>query len=407
MKRQDYFDKFGKIDESKLPQIKRTDLIMLFLGVPFSYLLPLVTLITIVILCMRVASFLGPLHVASPILDLLGLLALLLAYAIPVICVVGVIAALNVFTESFSASIWKRKGHEIGKMLEPSEHSTFIDDIKEVCRGMDVSMPDNIVISFEATCYVTQGKVLLREKILTGRTLVIGLLFLKYLTRSEIKSILAHEMAHFTGKDTLFGNFVNSLYTNLKGILNGLDKLGNDEERVGEYFATLPITLILTTYLNLYARIEKRFSRDREKRADYITAIFYGSDTFKHALIKIANIQGPFNTRFERDFYNAYQDNILFKNYFLFFDECIKDAKYDLLSEEDLGNETNAFDEHYSTVERLNYLPDIQVEIQDTSYENYDPAWEEEITEDMVRYFLSVMSRIEEKDRQENSKVEN
>ena len=42
MQKKDFFNKLGLIDDRKLPQISSMDLLLLLLGVPFSYILPFI-----------------------------------------------------------------------------------------------------------------------------------------------------------------------------------------------------------------------------------------------------------------------------------------------------------------------------------------------------------------------------
>lgn len=395
MQKKDFFNKLGLIDDRKLPQISSMDLLLLLLGVPFSYILPFIAFLFSGFFCFYCMIIIMRLFTNSYLFVIMLFTSIL--------CGAGLLAAFFIFIKNFFLALLSDKCYEYGKVLDLTKDETLFQDIQEVCHSLHIKPPDNIVLSFTADFYVTQRKINISQQVLKGRTLVFGIVFLKYLNRNEIKSILAHEMAHFTGKDTLFSIYIGYLYKNIHGILRNFEQLYQEDELWFVCLSLYPISFILRKYLYLYTKLEKKVSRDREKRADYIASILYGKKTFKNALTKLSNIQDYFGVRFEDDFVKAYEENLLFKNYFIFFDECIKEINYDLSDTNRLKHPTKELDEHYCFSERINYLPNIPSPTGESGYEIYDPLWEEEITEAMVNYFVQIMKILEYPTEREES----
>ena len=90
----------------------------------------------------------------------------------------------------------------------PNEDTQVCKDILEVCKKLKINMPDNILLSFKPTFYVTEAPIITLNGKFKWRSLIIGMPYLRYLNNSEFKSIISHEMAQFTGKDTVFSIFV-------------------------------------------------------------------------------------------------------------------------------------------------------------------------------------------------------
>ncbi len=128
-----------------------------------------------------------------------------------------------------------------------------------------------------------------------GRTLALGMPILPHLTAQELKAILAHEFAHFSGRDTLYSTWVAQVYRGLGESMQQLQgNMGRAEGVTG--FAmnilVLPSYLFLVTFFEFFASIDAIISRRRELRADWIAATNYGSDAFTSGLKKVVQYSG-------------------------------------------------------------------------------------------------------------------
>ena len=242
--------------------------------------------------------------------------------------------------------------------------------------------PDNILLSFNSTFYVTEAPIVTQKGKYKGRSLVIGIAFLRYLNHDEFKSIISHEMGHFTGKDTTFSVYVSPLYKSIRRIMGVLDQY---RESIAKYVPMLPLICLLKLFYKWYAKLEAKISRQREMRADYISTLLYGEQNFRSALTKVVNFSTIFSNVYTEHYVAILKEDKIFENYFSFFASILNTK---ILNDENFINDSsNDFSSHCSTKHRFVYIPKIKKNKESTpyKYEQYSKI-EEELTEAMGRY---------------------
>lgn len=162
--------------------------------------------------------------------------------------------------------------------------------ISSVSRRLNMRPPANLILGFDAAIFVTDGIVHTYDVTLTGRTLCISAPMLHVLTPAEFESVLAHELAHFTGNDTLYSHYFYPVYRGSIHALHQLQELAHENEWY-QFVMALP-TLLVTGYLQLFGSVEKNISRARELRADAVAAEVAGQNVTAQALAK-AYAYGP------------------------------------------------------------------------------------------------------------------
>lgn len=115
------------------------------------------------------------------------------------------------------------------------------------------------------------------EKHYNGRTLFASLSLLKTLSRSEADAVLAHELAHFSGEDTIYGRRISPL---LGKYVHYLEALYQGISR--------PIFHFMFFFWNLYQLSLNKLRRQREFRADRVGAELTSPRDIAHSLVKIA-----------------------------------------------------------------------------------------------------------------------
>ncbi|MHB1456323.1 MAG: M48 family metallopeptidase, partial [Armatimonadota bacterium] len=128
-----------------------------------------------------------------------------------------------------------------------------------------------------------------------GRILAIGLPILGGLTINELRAVLSHEFAHFSGKDTKYSSTVLPVYAGTStawiSMEEGLAAQSRTHDSALIHYATiLPMMLpkyMLIAYLNLFHLLNMKISRTRECRADAIAANTCGSKCCEKALLKV------------------------------------------------------------------------------------------------------------------------
>jgi Zn-dependent protease with chaperone function len=150
----------------------------------------------------------------------------------------------------------------------------------QVCRmaeRLGTPPPDNIFAGIDDNFFVTEHPVQVGGKPYTGRTLFVSLSLLKTLTRGEADAVLAHEMAHFSGEDTLYSRRTAPLLQKYELYLHALSG---------------PVGWLVFHFLflfwNLYHLSLAKISREREGRADRIAAELTSAREAAQALLRIS-----------------------------------------------------------------------------------------------------------------------
>jgi Zn-dependent protease with chaperone function len=156
--------------------------------------------------------------------------------------------------------------------------------IAKVSRRLKTSPPRNLILEFGPAIFVTDSLVKTFDATLAGRTLCISAPLLRVLTPAELESVLAHELAHFTGDDTLYSRYFYPIY---EGSVRALGELHEAFHGGWHDLILMLPTLLVAGYLRLFAGIEKGISRKRELRADAIAAEVSGKEAIAQALAKV------------------------------------------------------------------------------------------------------------------------
>ena len=127
------------------------------------------------------------------------------------------------------------------------------------------------------------------------RVLSLGLATIESLTIDEFKSILAHEYAHFSHRDTFYSRFIQQVAISISTALGGMGAAGGSFNYVNPFF------WFFWLYYHAYSLLSCGFSRSREFLADRMAVSLYGRSTFESALTKVA-VEG---TLFQATIYPA------------------------------------------------------------------------------------------------------
>lgn len=193
--------------------------------------------------------------------------------------------------------------------LDLAEHPVTGATIAEVCTAVGTRAPDHVILHAEPTFFVTQQKLRIfaakpssagggTESILKGRTLAIGMPLLPLLSAKETKAVLAHEFAHFSGRDTLYSVWVGQIYRSLGESLVRLQRMRATAAGLLQGIMSLlilPSILFLALFLAFFAAVDAIVSRARELRADWIAASHYGSAAVAGALQKVVQYSAHFS----------------------------------------------------------------------------------------------------------------
>lgn len=147
---------------------------------------------------------------------------------------------------------------------------------------LGTTAPDHIVAGIDASFYVTEVPLTVKDRKLTGRTLYVSLPLLRHLTPEQADGVMVHELTHLHQGDSA---------TNAT--------LGPKIQRFDLYISTMKDNLAtllvyypLAVYRTLFELAWQRDSRRREFIADNKAAQIAGPATIAQSLVKVSAYSG-------------------------------------------------------------------------------------------------------------------
>lgn len=164
-----------------------------------------------------------------------------------------------------------------GKILDQHLAADLWSELRGICDQVGTAPPDQVVAGIDANFFVTELPVTVDEKRYQGRTLYVSLALLKHLQASEADAVLAHEMAHFSGNDTLYTMKTVPLLVRYDRYLQALH----------EDLFSFPVFNLMLCFRGLFQLSLGKVSREREFRADRIAAQTTSPSSVAGALLRI------------------------------------------------------------------------------------------------------------------------
>src|SRR5262245_15451357 len=171
-----------------------------------------------------------------------------------------------------------------GKKLTLSDNDHLIGVIRSTATKMGARPPDHIVVGLDPAFFVTSANVVVvgEPKRLTGETLYLSAPLLRILKSDELTAVVAHELGHFVGRDTLYSMRFAPIYAQLT---HSLDRLSNIENLSD--IAKLPGLALFSILMTVFASKERTIGRARELEADKKATSIAPPEALISALVKI------------------------------------------------------------------------------------------------------------------------
>ena len=189
---------------------------------------------------------------------LIGSGLIFLAYYIPayffdriyggIILLLGIGVCIGVITMFYSIikSLLPTKSFYPAITLDLKEHPKLMSFVENLCSELKTDVPDAILLHCEPTFFVLQGKIRTFNSLCKGRILAIGLPLLDYLSTNELRAVLSHEFAHFTGKDTVYSAKIYPAYISAVNVITKLNAhMPDDDSNGNQTIIALPLILPL------------------------------------------------------------------------------------------------------------------------------------------------------------------
>ncbi|MBA2112992.1 M48 family metallopeptidase [Bremerella alba] len=190
------------------------------------------------------------------------------------------------------------EGESITREMAPA----LWEDLERLSQSMNTAPPDQVIAGIDDNFFVTQTPVQVKghedeePRTITGRTLFVSLSLLKKLPHQEADAVLLHELAHFSGNDTLYTQKIAPLLARYGHFLQGLYEGG----------ISLPVFYFAVMFRALYELSLGKLSRQREFRADRLASEKTSPESMAHALLRIT-AYSHYRNELEQEFFDAEQ----------------------------------------------------------------------------------------------------
>jgi Zn-dependent protease with chaperone function len=164
-----------------------------------------------------------------------------------------------------------------GVVIDRTANPALWADLNAICTKVGAKPPDQVIVGIDDSFFVTEMPITASGTKCSGRTLFVSLSLLRQLHGREASAILAHEMAHFSGSDTLYSKKISPLLARYGAYLGALYQGG----------VTRPIFYFMHCFWALFQLSLGKLSRQREFRADKIAAETTSPRDFAGGLLRV------------------------------------------------------------------------------------------------------------------------
>jgi Zn-dependent protease with chaperone function len=299
-------------------------------------------------------------------------------------------------------TMFRKPRFELALSIDLKRESKLNSFILDICKTLDTKPPNGIILLADPSFFVQKGKLKILDSVVKKKVLAIGLPLLSTLSLNELRAILVHEFAHFTGNDTLYSSFVLPVYLGTQESINRLRaeikfRSRNLQGIIFDSITKIPMFLplgILYIYLKLFQLLDMKLSRIREKRADIIAAIVCGSQTFSNSLKKVVRYSESFLSLSQDQIIDLLKDDKAYINYYSIFRSSLPQVwdsslKYEL---EALTEKQKFFSSHPTLSTRLAYIPTVSENYFDTQSATSLIDGLEEYEKNLTEYYTEYIS---------------
>lgn len=172
-----------------------------------------------------------------------------------------------------------------GLLISPHELPQVRALVSELSLALGIPAPDNLIIGLEPNFFATHASIRLPDgTVCRGTSLFLSATLLRVLSLAEARAVIGHELAHFSGQDTLYSMQFAPVYRALTRVHQALQFEGQSNLWIA--LAKMPAIVTVGSLLEAFSKIERAIARLRELEADRMGARFSGAGAAVSALVK-------------------------------------------------------------------------------------------------------------------------
>lgn len=178
---------------------------------------------------------------------------------------------------------------QYGRLIERHRHPKFFDLLDRICMRLGAAPPEEVYLCSMPNAFVaefpTRDASARRQ---TQRVLAIGAELVALCSIEQLAAVLCHEIAHFSGRDTLWSRRVARFCESMAMVIGShhSDSWASEDEGSRGWVQWL-VYLALLAYFYPFAALYARDERRREFRADRAAAEICGPRAMQSVLIHL------------------------------------------------------------------------------------------------------------------------
>lgn len=209
-----------------------------------------------------------------------------LAFAALALCG-AVFVGMRALFETFRAFRLEPTPH-LGREAREGDAPELWTLTRTLAEHVGAPAPDAIVVGLLGGPFVTACEMRLEPegRVIAGRILYLPLPTLLILDIAQLSAVLCHELAHFSGEDAEYSMQLSPYYSAMSRSIQTVAAHESDHEAT--LVVTYPALSQLVLFTALFDLAVRRWSRERELRADRIAGEAIGADFAASALTRYA-----------------------------------------------------------------------------------------------------------------------
>lgn len=280
-------------------------------------------------------------------------------------------------------SLWVRIPSPKGYELARNKHPTLWAEVDKISKTLSTPTVHTIMLTTELNAALIQTP---RFGLIgpTQNTLIIGLELLLALSTQQVRSVLAHELAHLSGNHSKFAGKIYQLRQSWSQI--------NQAFIQNNAFGTGMISKFFAWYAPYFAGYSYVLARDNEYEADYIASQLTSREAAASALVAVNVLsdltqQHFWKPLFERPYTQAQPETQIYSLLRQFYQQTdVKDEDFKRYLRTALNRKTDSSDTHPALMQRLKALKLVSINTSDV-HEAKAITWLEPEIEQIFKHF--------------------